>query len=50
MFDFKLAGVKGVPDGMTIDVDGNLWVASVFGARVIKVNGNTGKLLQEVQI
>ena len=49
LFDFELAGVEGSPDGMTIDVDGNLWVASVFGSRVIKVDGNTGELLQQVR-
>ena len=48
LFDFELAGVEGSPDGMTIDVDGNLWVASVFGSRVIKVDGDTGELLQQV--
>ena len=34
----------GFPDGHTIDVDGNLWVAMFFTGMVIKIDPRTGKL------
>lgn len=38
-FTLQKKNIPGVPDGMVIDADGNLWVA-VFGAgRVIKIDG-----------
>ncbi len=40
----------GWPDGMTSDMDGNLWVAMWGGAQVTKWNPNTGKLLEQVSI
>ena len=47
IFDFRANGVKkGMPDGMTIDSDGNLWVAMWDGGAVHKINPHTGKLLQ----
>ncbi|KAL7295469.1 hypothetical protein TKK_0011121 [Trichogramma kaykai] len=50
VFDLKKNNIKGIPDGMTIDVQGNLWVALFDGAAVIQVNPKTGKLLQKVQL
>ncbi|XP_046563959.1 regucalcin-like isoform X2 [Haliotis rubra] len=38
------------PDGMTIDTEGNLWVACFGGGCVAKIDPNTGKLLQKVDI
>lgn len=35
LFDFQANNVTGVPDGMTIDTDGNLWVACYDGGKVI---------------
>lgn len=32
-FDFKANNEHGIPDGMTIDADGNLWVAVFDGER-----------------
>ncbi|XP_041980349.1 regucalcin-like [Aricia agestis] len=50
IFDFEKNNITGFPDGTTIDTDGNLWVA-VFGAScVLKINPNTGELLQKVSI
>lgn len=43
-------GVRGVPDGLTLDVDGNLWVACVHGGAIIRVDPRTGRLLQTVRL
>ncbi|MBI5823330.1 MAG: SMP-30/gluconolactonase/LRE family protein [Chloroflexi bacterium] len=40
----------GWPDGMTSDMDGNLWIAMWGGAQVTKWNPNSGKLLEQVAI
>jgi D-xylonolactonase len=40
---------RGVPDGMCVDVDGNLWVAHVGGRRVVKLSP-TGEELDEILI
>lgn len=34
IFDLKLNEINGLPDGMTIDTDGNLWVALMFDGAV----------------
>ena len=36
VFDLKENGIKGNPDGMTIDTRGHLWVAVFFAAKVIQ--------------
>ncbi len=41
---------EGSPDGMSIDSEGNLWVAMWAGHKVIKVNPNTGEKLDELLI
>ena len=44
----RIARGGGGPDGMTIDTDGNLWVA-LWGAGIVgKFNPRTGELLQKV--
>ncbi|MBL8103028.1 MAG: SMP-30/gluconolactonase/LRE family protein [Anaerolineales bacterium] len=40
----------GWPDGMTSDMDGNLWVAMWGGAQVTKWNPNSGKLLEQIPV
>lgn len=40
----------GSPDGMTIDADGNLWVALYGGAAVGCWNPETGKLLRKIDV
>jgi sugar lactone lactonase YvrE len=40
----------GWPDGMTSDIDGNLWIAMWGGAQVTKWNPNSGKLVEQVSI
>ncbi len=38
------------PDGMTMDSQGNLWIAMWDGSRVIQVNPNTGEKLREISV
>lgn len=47
VFDFKVNGIDGLPDGMTIDVDGNLWVAVFNGYKVIKIDPRKPNTLLE---
>jgi hypothetical protein len=43
--------ITGIPDGMTIDSDGNLWVAVFGGGRVLKVDGSKSEtLLDTIEI
>lgn len=46
--DYKKHG--GSPDGMTIDNEGNLWVALWGGSAVIKVNPNNGDVLERIEV
>lgn len=39
-----------VPDGMTIDSDGKLWIAIWGGCRVARYDPNTGECLKEIPI
>uniref|UniRef100_A0A1L8DLY9 Regucalcin n=1 Tax=Nyssomyia neivai TaxID=330878 RepID=A0A1L8DLY9_9DIPT len=50
VIDFSVNGERPsfVPDGMTIDSDGNLFVALWGGYKLFKVNPNTGKIVQEI--
>jgi sugar lactone lactonase YvrE len=41
---------QGSPDGMTIDEEGNLWVAHWGGHRVTRWNPNTGELLATLPV
>lgn len=38
----------GSPDGMTIDTDGKVWVACYGACCVVRIDPNTGKLLQKI--
>lgn len=49
-FDLKMNNITGYPDGMTIDTDGNLWIALYNGGGVIKVNPHTKSLLLFVEL
>jgi sugar lactone lactonase YvrE len=40
----------GWPDGMCVDLDGNIWVAEWEGSRVRKWDINTGMVLDEVKV
>ncbi|AZB44145.1 SMP-30/gluconolactonase/LRE family protein [Bacillus sp. FJAT-42376] len=41
---------EGHPDGMTIDAEGNLWIAHFNGSRVSRWNPDTGEKLEEVHL
>lgn len=61
VYDFDLAtaeislrssieiALPGIPDGMTLDAEGNLWVALWDGSAVIQLSPS-GKLLQEIKL
>jgi sugar lactone lactonase YvrE len=40
----------GWPDGMTSDIQGNLWIAMWGGAQLTKWNPNTGQLLEQIPV
>ncbi|XP_011153702.1 regucalcin isoform X2 [Harpegnathos saltator] len=50
VFNLNNTNLTGVPDGMTIDTDDNLWIALFGGSHVIKVNPRTGELLCQIKI
>ncbi|XP_028049530.2 regucalcin isoform X1 [Monomorium pharaonis] len=50
VFDLNKTDLKGVPDGMTIDADGNLWVALFGGHHIIHVDPKTGQILCKVKL
>lgn len=39
---YRLWEGEGVPDGLTVDADGRLWVACYNGGRVINIDPATG--------
>lgn len=45
IFDFNKFGVPGLPDGLVIDTEGKLWVAAIWGSRIIRVDPDTQELL-----
>ncbi|XP_063826542.1 regucalcin-like isoform X1 [Ostrinia nubilalis] len=50
VFKYADHGLAGIVDGMTIDTDGNLWVANFDNHQVIKIDPRTSKLLQTVRL
>jgi len=48
--DFAASNQPGVPDGMTVDTEGMLWVAHWGGSRVTRWNPDSGKLLDTIPI
>ncbi|XP_025830547.1 regucalcin-like [Agrilus planipennis] len=47
IFTFDKHNIPGMPDGQTIDSDGNLWVAVFLGSRVIKIDPRKPETLLE---
>ena len=50
VFDLKTNNIDGIPDGMTIDVDDNLWIAVFDGSCVLHVNPTNGQLLRKIML
>ncbi|XP_032516344.2 regucalcin-like isoform X1 [Danaus plexippus] len=50
IFKYSDHGLDGIVDGMSIDTDGNLWVANFDGSQVLKIDPVKGALLQRVPI
>jgi len=50
VLQFEEDKIMGIPDGMTIDVDGMLWIAFWGGNCVSRWNPHTGHLLRTVRI
>ena len=48
LIDTEAAGIEGSPDGMTIDVDGNLWIAMCHGGAVIQVDTQAGSIVRKI--
>ncbi|XP_047740633.1 uncharacterized protein LOC108672784 [Hyalella azteca] len=47
--DYASIGLtEDLPDGMTTDVNGNLWVANYFGRKIICLDPMSGKLIRQV--
>ncbi|XP_019621488.1 PREDICTED: regucalcin-like [Branchiostoma belcheri] len=46
---FTFDPATSVPDGMTIDSDGHLWIALLHGGQVVQVDPNTGTQLRAVK-
>ena len=46
----ELRETDGVPDGMTIDAEDNLWVARWGGSAVTRYDGRTGAVLDEIRL
>jgi sugar lactone lactonase YvrE len=52
LFEKHIIEIDGIgyPDGMCVDLDGNIWVAEWEGGRVRKWDTNTGKVLDEIEL
>lgn len=48
--NMKGDGVNLIPDGMTIDTEGNLYIATFNGSAVFKVDPNNGQMLMEIKL
>ncbi|XP_026318977.1 regucalcin-like [Hyposmocoma kahamanoa] len=50
VFELSEHGLAGIVDAMTIDIDGNLWVANFDGYQVLKIDPRRNQLLQKVSV
>lgn len=48
VFNLDDHDIPGVPDGMTIDNDGNLWVAVFNGGCLLHINPITSELITTI--
>lgn len=49
-FDLQKSNVSGLPDGMTIDRNGNIWVALYNGGGVANVDPRTGNVIRIIEL
>lgn len=47
---YRMEEGEGLPDGMTVDIDGRLWVACYNAGRVVCIDPQTGVRLQSVSL
>ena len=47
---YKFSDNEGIPDGMTIDTEGKLWIALWNGAKVIRLDPEVRKILLEIKL
>ncbi|XP_022189559.2 LOW QUALITY PROTEIN: regucalcin [Nilaparvata lugens] len=50
VFDFTKNEIPGFPDGMTMDAEGKLYVANYGGSQVLKIDPESGDLLDKIVI
>ena len=50
VFDLEKNNITGLPDGMTIDTDGNLWIALYNGNGVLNIDPRTGLVIRFVEL
>ncbi|XP_065221321.1 regucalcin-like [Planococcus citri] len=50
IFNFTEARVPGVPDGMTIDNEGMIWVTAFNGHQVLRINPETREVLEKIEL
>ncbi|KAI4465925.1 regucalcin [Holotrichia oblita] len=51
IFKFSHFNIKGDPDGMTIDTNGNLWIASIGDSKIIQIDPKKpNTLLQTIEM
>ncbi|XP_060119623.1 regucalcin-like [Heteronotia binoei] len=47
---YKMEKEDSIPDGMSIDTEGKLWIACYNGGRVIRIDPETGKRIQMIKL
>ncbi|XP_075228141.1 uncharacterized protein LOC142328320 [Lycorma delicatula] len=50
VFDFKKNDIPGIPDGMTIDTEGMLFVANFKGGQVLRIDPVKGKIISSIPV
>lgn len=50
LFNLQENKVKGVPDGMAIDENDDLWVAVFGGSCILHIDTKEGKLLRKIEL
>ncbi|XP_026736795.1 regucalcin-like [Trichoplusia ni] len=49
-FSFEKHGLTSSPDGMTIDTDGNLWVAAFWETGMLKIDPRQNKVVEKIPL